>query len=162
MDTDEKPTNEKTERKTEHDFYLDTPLSYSSGSSQHDATFIRLYAPSSKVSRECSALKQAFLRAVPKEASTGAKAQADNSAADNLIGSDVIDILAMSADVELPDVLDIGKRLLLAPNIAKVEGEAKFTNALLERLSQEDFENMVGEYLVNFILASTLSKTKTD
>ncbi len=162
LDTDEKPTTEKTERKTEHDFYLLTPLSYSSGSSQQDATFIRLFAPSSRVSRECSALKQAFLRAVPKEASVSASvATVPDDSADSLDGSDVIQILALSSVVDLPDVLEVGRRLLLSPNIAKVEGETKLTNALMERLDQEDFENMIGEYMVNFTLVSVLSKTKT-
>lgn len=159
MDTDENSTTKQNERKTEHDFYLLVPLSYSSGSSQHDATFIRLFAPSSKVSRECSALKQSFLRAVPKVESASTATTSDNSSND-LNGSDVIEILALSTDVDLPDVLEVGRRLLLAPNIAKVEGEVKLTNALMERLDQEDFENMVGEYMVNFTLASTLSKTK--
>ena len=161
MDTDENSTTKQDERKTEYDFYLLVPLSYSSGSSQHDATFIRLFAPSSKVSRECSALKQAFLRAVPKEASTVDAPSPENSA-DDLTGSDVIQILAISTNVELPDVLEVGRRLLLAPGISKVEGEVKLTSTLLERMDQEDFENMLGEYMVNFTLASTLSKTKMD
>ncbi len=160
MDTDENPTTGKDERKTDHDYHLLVPLSYSSDGSQYDGTFIRLFAPSSKVSKECSALKQAFLRAVPKEASKNARPTSEDSAA-SLTGSDVIEILAMSADVDLPDVLEIGRRLFLAPGIAKVEGETKLTNTLLGRLDQEDFENMLGEYLVNFTLASTLSKTKT-
>lgn len=159
MDTEENSTTEKIERKTEYDFYLEVPLSYSSGSSQHEATFIRLFAPSSKVSRECAALKQAFLRAVPKE--TSKKAQVSDGSSGDLTGSDVIQVLAMSTDVDLPDVMDVGKRLLLAPGISKVEGETKLTTALLERMDQEDFENMLGEYLVNFTLASTLSTTKT-
>ncbi len=162
MDTDEKPTTEEEPRKTEYDFYLGVPLSYSSGSAQQDATFIRLFAPSSKVSRECSALKQAFLRAVPKDMNADAKAKAQAAEADKLTGPDVIQILAMSADVDLPDALEIGRQLLLAPSISKVEGDTKLTRALLDRLDQEDFENMVGEYLVNFTLASALSKTKTD
>ncbi len=161
MDTDKDSTTGKDERKTDHDYYLLVPLSYSSGDgSQYNATFIRLFAPSSKVSKECSALKQAFIRAVPKEASKNAAPTAENSAA-SLTGSDVIEILAMSTDVDLPDVLEVGRRLFLAPGIAKVEGETKLTNTLLGRLDQEDFENMLGEYLVNFTLASTLSKTKT-
>lgn len=162
MDTDKNSTTKQNERKTEHDFYLCVPLSYSSGSSQHDATFIRLFAPSSRVSRECSALKQAFLRAVPKEVSAAAAEAGTSDSADDLDGSDVIQILALSTVVDLPDVLEVGRRLLLAPNIAKVEGEVKLTNALMERLDQEDFENMLGEYMVNFTLASTLSKTKKD
>ncbi len=163
MDTEE--TTKQDERKTEHDFYLLVPISYSSGSSQHNATFIRLFAPSSKVSRECSALKQAFLRAVPipedkDKAAAAAAASADSS--DTLKGSEVIEIIALSAKVDLPDVLEVGRRLLLAPNIVKVEGEAKLTSALMDRLDQEDFENMIGEYMVNFTLASALSKTKKD
>ncbi len=148
MDTDENSTIKQDERKTEHDFYLLVPLSYSSGSDQRDATFIRLFAPSSKVSRECAALKQAFLRAIPKDVDTSkaaAAAAASSDSSGNLTGSDVIQILALSTVVDLPDVLEVGRRLLLAPNIAKVEGETKLTNALMERLDQEDFENMLGE-----------------
>lgn len=163
MDTEENSTTKQDERKTEHDFYLRVPLSYSSGADQRDATFIRLFAPSSKVSRECAALKQAFLRAIPKEVSASAKAAAKASdSADDLTGSDVIEVLAVSATVDLPDTLEVGKRLLLAPNIAKVEGEAKLTSALMDRLDQEDFENMLGEYMANFTIASVLSKTKKD
>ncbi len=160
MDTDESSTTKQDERKTEYDFYLHVPLSYSSSGTQYDGSFIRLFAPSSKVSRECSALKQAFLRAIPKEMSAGAPPASETSA-DDLTGSDVIQILALSTVVDLPDVLEVGRRLLLAPGIAKIEGETKFTNALMERLGQEDFENMLGEYMVNFTLASTLLRTKT-
>lgn len=162
MDTEENTTTKQNERKTEHDFFLRAPLSYSSGADQRDATFIKLFAPSSKVSRECSALKQAFLRAVPKnvDKSEAAAAAASSGSTDDLNGSDVIEVLAMSTAVDLPDVLEVGKRLLLAPNIAKVEGEVKLTSALMDRLDQEDFENMLGEYMANFTLASVLSKTK--
>ena len=160
LDTDKDLTTKKDERKTDHDYYLLVPLSYSSDGSQYDGTFIRLFDPSAKVSKECSALKQAFLRAVPKEASKNAASTPEDSAM-SLTGSDVIEILAMSIDVDLPDVLEIGRRLFLAPGIAKVEGETKLTNTLLGRLDQEDFENMLGEYLVNFTLASALSRTKT-
>jgi hypothetical protein len=41
-----------------------------------------------------------------------------------------------------------------------VEGEAKITNYLLDQISFPDIQRMVGEYMVNFLIASVLEQTR--
>lgn len=147
----------RSEKKTEIDYHLLTPFTYAHGGGTHEASFIRLLAPTSKVARECAYLKQAFFRSVPKDADAGDKAEA----AELPSGEDVMMVLAMSKDVELPDVLDVARKLFTAPKIAMVDGEAKLTNHLIDTMDQDDFERMLGEYLVGFTLASQLAKMST-
>lgn len=142
-----------SELKTEIDYSLKVPFSYANKGETTDASFIKLIAPSSKQSRECAALKQAFFRAVDQNQ------EADESAtAESLEGGEVMIFLAMSKDVDLPDIIDIGKDLLLSPGIASVDGEAKLTKNLIEKMHHDDLECAIGEYIVNFILASSLAK----
>jgi len=151
-----------SEPKSEFDFHLTGPLRYAYQGDQVDASFVRFFAPSSKVSRECAALKQAFMRAVPKnQDDAGAGAETPDKEP-QISGSDVITVLAMSPDVDLPDLLDVGRRLFLAPGVAMVDGETKLTKNLLDNLSQDDFESMVGDYMANFTLASQFAKMKGD
>lgn len=165
--TDEAPDREKPERKTELDFYLDTPISYAYEGDRKETSMFRLFAPNSKVSRECAALKQAFSRAsvptaVQQEAAIRAKAEGrvkdDGSDPD---AEEVILLLAQSSTVDLPDVLEVARRLFLSPGIVKIDGSEKLTAHVLDSVSQDDFERMLGEYLVGFTLASLFLKMRT-
>ncbi len=137
---------------TEFQFNVVTPFTYASKGENVDATFITLSAPTSKHSRECSALKQAFFRALPRE-----EKKVDAPEKFEVSGTEVMTLIAMSKDVDLADVMDVGKKLL-TNNLAMVEGEVKLTMNLIERMSQDDVESMIGEYMVNFTLASSLAK----
>ena len=144
------------ELETEFDFKLITPFDYANKGESVAATFIKLAAPSSRNSRECAALKQAFYRALPP----GDK-DAEEVDSSDIEGKDVLVLLAMSIDVDLPDVMDVAKKLFTSGNnIALVDGEVKLTNNLIDKMSQDDLESMAGDYMVNFILASSLNRTK--
>ena len=41
-----------------------------------------------------------------------------------------------------------------------IDGEVKVTKPILDEMSNDDLEGMLGEYLANFILRSVLSKKK--
>lgn len=147
----------ETEFQTEFEFPLTKPFTYSAKGEQVTATSITLSAPTSRNSDECAALKQAFMRAIPKEA----KRESDTTITkddDKIDADDVIQIMAMSIDVDLPQVFKVAKKLFTSGTIAMVDGEQKLTNNLVEKMDQNDFELMLGEYLVNFTLASTLEK----
>ncbi len=157
---------EKPETKSEIEFYLTSPISYASGGEKRETSFIRLLAPNSKVSRECAALKQAFARAAnptPAQQEAAARAKAAGRVKDD--GGDpdaeeVILLLAQSSVVDLPDVLEVGRRLFLSPGIAQVDGSEKLTAHALESVSQDDFERMLGAYMVGFTLASLFLKMR--
>ena len=152
----------RDQRKTEFDFYLTSHVTYALSGQNYEASFIRLNAPNSKVSRECAALKQAFARAIliqQQQQGLGTEVTEKNDVPDPN-GEDVILLLAQSSGVDLPDALEVGRLLLLAPGIAKVDGEARLTSHLLDQINQDDFERMVGDYMVGFILASLFLKMR--
>ena len=146
-----------TDFQTEFQYVLKQPFTYASKGENVEAKFIELTAPTSKTTHECAALKQAFFRAMSEREGTGETADETDLEVE---GSDVMSLIAMSKDVDLPEVLDLGKRLFQMPGIALVDGETKLGNAVVERMSLDDFEDMLGEYMVNFILASSLRRLK--
>lgn len=144
---------------TEFDFPLTQDFSYSHKGDQVDARFIKLTAPTSRHSKECAALKQAFFRAQNSFVAQARESDAEPSG-EKITGDDVIMMMAASKDVDLPDVFDVARKLFTSGTIAVVDGEpgCRLTSALVDKMSQEDFEVMLGEYLVNFTLASSLEK----
>ncbi len=146
------------DRKTEFEFPLTTPISYARGGSQEEAQFILLKAPSSRNSRQCAALKQAFWRSVNPDRGQEGGNETDASAV--ITGQDVVTMISMSQVVDLADVLDVAKDLFTKGKVAQVDGEVPLTRPLIDEMSQDDVEAMVGEYLVNFTLASSLAQMK--
>jgi hypothetical protein len=146
--------SDEGEIKTEFRHDLGSKFTYSSKGSLVEATFIILSAPSTKYSKECSALKQAFFRALPP-----GDAEVEPDAKDPT-GMEVMILLAISTKVELPEVIEIGKKLL-SSGLAQVDGEAKLTMHLIELMRADEFDEMLGEYIVNFIIASSLAKMKS-
>lgn len=149
------------ELKSEHVYQLTTPFPYGTASGEkEDASFITLKAPTSRNSRECAALKQAFFRAVADN--EGGEGDGESNL-ENIQGADVLMTMAMSTAVDLPDVLETAKHLFTKGRVAFVEGEEKvpLTKPLLELMSQDDVEGMLGDYLVNFTLASSLQRMRS-
>ena len=148
---------------TEFDFVLTQKFSYAHQGQQPSATFVTLKAPTSRNLKECAFLKQAFGRAQAalqdRAAMQSAITEGREASEDTKIeGDDVILMLAASTAVEYGDVLDVAKKLF-SSGVAQIEGETKLTSPLIDSMSVEDFEGMLGQYLVNFTLASLLAKT---
>lgn len=118
---------------------------------------ITLLAPSAKHINETAYLKQSFFRAIPKDQS------ADTSAVSNdkmdFTGEDIMGIISMSHDVDLAKVLLTAKELF-SKGVALMDGETKMTKVTLDKMPMDELEEMLGDYLVNFILASALAKMK--
>lgn len=151
---------EAFEAKTEFNFTLVTPISYSKGSDQLEATFILLKAPTTRNSRECAALKQAFFRAIPDTGKDEKPAKKEEKPPE-IDGSEIIIMMAMSDRVDLADTMETARKLFSSgAGIALVDGEEKLTSTLIDRMSQDDFEQMTGAYLANFTLASALWKMR--
>ena len=144
---------------TEFKYVLKTPFDYTFKGDTAKAEFITLSAPTSKTTQECSALKQAFFRAMGEREGKGGKADVD-AEVDDIEGSDVLILIAMSNNVDLSDVMDNAKKLFQQPNIAMIDGETKMKTELIGRMSVDDLEDMLGEYMVNFTLASSMKRLK--
>lgn len=121
------------------------------------AISVTLNAPSSKNITECSILKQAFFRSLPK----GEDVELNPDATvDDMDGDEIIILLSMSDSVELGEVLAVAKKLFSSTGIGSINGDTKLTSELINMISMDDLESMVGKYLVNFILASALKRMK--
>lgn len=152
--------DERDELKTEHNFPLASPFKYAKQGDNVSAQFIVLHAPTSKHSKPCAFLKQAFFRALPDRKEGSTRADVDVEEIKSIDGEDIIMMMSQSRDVDLAEVMEAGKNLFAGTNIAMVDGEVKLNQHMLDNMTQDDFEKMLGEYLVNFTLASSLSKMR--
>lgn len=140
-------------------YELQVGFSYGdSQGNQQTASFIELAAPTSRNMTECAELKQSFYRALPDD-KDATDEDREGKEISEVNGADVIGLILRSKDVKLITVL-LHAKALFCSGVAKVDGQTKLTKPLCDKMNNDDFENMVGEYLVNFILASILQKMK--
>ena len=145
----------------EFDFPLNTKIEYSLEGNTEEATLIKLTSPTSKNMSHCAILKQAFFRAINDLSGDGVDLDDldDSSSGDEMDSSSIIQIMYMSKSVEMNKIL-ITARELFSSGIARVDGVVNLTKPLIDLMSQDDMEGMLGEYLANFTLSSVLSKMK--
>lgn len=144
-------------------YQLKTPLNYHSRGEEVEASFITLFAPSYKHMDKTVPLKQAFYRAAAAiEGGTVEQESTDTDTPDNDAGltPDMAVAMLYQSNEDMVKIFLYAAELFKAPGIAKIEGSEKMTGAIIEKLSQDDLENMLGTYLVNFILASVLNGQK--
>lgn len=155
---DESETREVDGNKETVRYVLATPFTYDHGGERREngASFLELTAPSSRHSHECAFLKQAFFRAIGERRDEGGE---EDETQGNPTGHEVMIAIAMSTTVELSKVIEVGRKLLTS-GTALVDGEEKLTKPLADRMTQDDLEGAIGEYLVCFILASALARMK--
>ena len=145
--------------KKEFDFPLTKKIPYAKDGEQVKGSFIKLTPPSSKQLTQCAFLKQSFIRAVTEQARNNPVAEKEADDGVRIKGQDIIYLLYGSESVDMAKIL-LSAIELFKSGVATVEGEVKLTKPLLEEMSNDDLEGMLGEYLANFILRSVLSKKK--
>lgn len=125
-----------------------------------EAKFVTLKAPTSKNISECAIMKQCFYKAVrfhqrnsdveDTSPSPSGKLEDDGK----LEAGDLMQMIyASDADT---DKLFIAAKKLFKNNIMLFDGETTATLLMIENLPVDDFENIVGGYIVNFIVASII------
>lgn len=127
------------------------------------AEFIELTAPTSKNMYQCADLKQAFFRAISehnKTQNSPADSEEDTKIED-LTPIELISALYASNTVDMKEILGVSVELFKS-GVAKVDGETKLTKPLIDEMSTDDLEGILGEYLLNFILASSLNMMKSN
>jgi len=138
---------------TEITYELKSPFEYAFKGDNRDAAFITLTAPTMKQHSQAADLKQSIIRIVREAVKDSGDDESEDSKEDEQITSSmIIATIYGSACVEA-NVVWAQARALLKENVALVDGEQKLTTPLMEKMSPDDFENMVGEYIANFTLA---------
>lgn len=138
---------------SEYQYELKHLLEYSTKDGEMaKAQFITLSAPSFKQLSHVAPIKQAFMAALTEIAS--GDADKDAEAEDTVTAAQVMSVLYCWSG-------DMTKILLHAAELFKsgaalVEGEAKLTQPLLDKIHYDDFDGLVGAYIANFIAPSLM------
>ena len=150
----------------EHIYTLKSTFNYATkdGDAQ-EATFLTLRAPDFTQMRKVAPIKQAFFCAIKsaqdekakkeKEDTTIIKQDKDiesNDDDDGVNGEQCIQLL-YSSHVDVSKVI-LNAELLFVSGVASVNGEIPVTSGILKKLTMEDFEGLLGEYISNFIMPS--------
>lgn len=145
---------------TELQFELTKPITYHAGGEDVEGAFVTLTAPSYKQMDKCVPLKQAFYRAAAsmEDDSQEAGAQTNASAEESALTPEGLMSLFYQSKEDMVKIILYGVELFKSPGIAQLDGSVNMTQPMIEKISQDDLENMLGFYMVNFILASALSK----
>lgn len=149
---------------TEFEYQLQLPIKFAKDGGENEGTFIMLSAPTSRNSKEVGAIRQAFMRALREQlnndevieaAREQREAQEDTEESqESPSGHQVCNMIAMATKVDYSDFLEVGKKLLASGNVAMVNGAVSMKVSLVDRLSLFDLEEMLGEYITNFINTS--------
>lgn len=139
---------------TQYTYELKHPFEYAHKGNVYSASFVELKAPSTSTPSR-AALKQCFYRALPKTSNESATDKEDKP----ITGSEIVTLIAMSEKVKLDSFIEHG-RILLSSGVALVEGSEKLTKPLIDKMHPDELEDMIGAYMVNFILASAFASQK--
>jgi hypothetical protein len=149
------------EKKKEINVKLADELFYDYQGDKKQAQFICLKKPTAKSIQNTSIIKNAFQSAAIEIAK---KNEGSDRIENKKDSGDEVDLEPEEALQLLYSTPDGIEKCMLAfkellREVATFDGEIKATLPLIDSLSVEDFENIFGKFLVNFILASLLEKT---
>lgn len=123
-----------------------------------DTNKLILKAPSYNTYDERIRLRQGYMQAVKALQSTikdnvPDQSDSDGDTNDKITGEVVINVLYMS-DIEMVPYMKIFEALLL--NVCYVDGKVQLTKTILNKIDLDDLERMLGEYIANFIIPSSM------
>lgn len=141
------------------EFALAKPIKYAFEGNTHEGQLLVLYGPSNKHNKHRVKLQQGFFRAANSLRTSGVdQVEGDSNAP---TGPEIL-ALMLASDVDMELYHEQFKKLIVAPDICKVEDRVSLTDTLYDEMSPDDTDKLMGEYLANFILSSaleTLAKT---
>lgn len=135
-------------------FSLTKPFEYAFKGKQREASFISLTAPTMLQHSQAAALKQSISRmivGVAEEVDEDLEDKEDDKGGDGITAKMLVGTIYTSKCVDANVVWEQAKALF-KQGVALIDGEQKLTAPLIDKMDPEDFENLVGEYVANFIL----------
>ena len=135
-------------------YELKNQFSYAYKGEMKKAQFITMAAPSFKQVDKIAPLKQALMAAIRdiQEIATGAADKSD--ARGEITGQEVMQLLYQGKG-SVAAVMGHARQLFIS-GTALIDGETRFSLALLDEVSLDDVEGMLGEYLAAFIVPSLM------
>jgi len=146
-------------------FNLQTPFNYAFKGEKRDASFISIQPPTMKEHHLASQLKQSIMHMLRKDQldyaevlETNPKKATDTEGTGGTDDSGeltpelILALIFSSASIDANVIFGYAKEIFKS-GLAQVDGEHKLTYPLMEKMTIDDFQNLTGEYIVNFILA---------
>lgn len=138
----------------EHTYELKSPIQYARKGEMVDGSFVTMTAPTFREVDKVAPIKQAFMAAL-SDVSDGTEATPEEKEAAEgveITGKEIMQLL-YRAKASVADIMRHAEKLLRS-GVFRLDGEEKFTSPLLDKMSLEDFEGLVGDYIANFIMPS--------
>jgi len=132
---------------------LTTPiLATAKGTGDEEAIdFITLDPPTGKIAHLCANIKSAFFSSISKLPTDGVEeGKKDKS---EITGKDMMQMMYMSG-IDMEKVTITAKEIIKAAGL--LGGEKVVNQTIVDRMSPDDIEDCLGEYMANFILKSAL------
>lgn len=136
-------------------YELKDKLEYAYKGELKRAQFVTMTAPSFKQVDKVAPLKQALMLAIRdiQSVATGDESK-QSSGNGSITGTEVIQIL-YQGNGAMATVMAHARQLFIS-GVALIDGETRFTLPLIDDMSIEDVEGMLGEYLAAFIVPSLM------
>ncbi len=134
------------------EFSLSESISYHNKGESQEGHSLTLTAPTVKARKKAAKLKQGVMRAVSSLQGDANIKPEDKKSKEDIKPEEILALIQMSS-IEYDEYMDIFIDLL-CKGICKIEDEIEMTAQLADKMSFEDTEKLMGEYLINFILGS--------
>lgn len=139
---------------SEVNYELKGKLEYAFKGELKQAMFVTLSAPAFKQVDKVAPLKQALTAAIRDLPTPNPEHKAASASDEKITGPEIIQILYQGTG-EMARVLAHARQLFIS-GVALIDGETRFTLPLIDDMSMDDVEGMLGEYLAAFIVPSLM------
>lgn len=130
---------------------LKSPFKVEKGGDEIEIDFISMNPPTGKIAHLCANLKSAFFNAVSKLPNEEQEKKDDG----DIKGGDILIMMYMSG-INMEKVMITAQAIIKATGSAG--GEKAMTQPMIDRMSPDDIEKCLGDYMANFILKSALQE----
>lgn len=152
------------------EYRLAQPIEYSDQGEMVPGEVLVLTAPKGNQRKDITKLKQTFFRAISSgnesptpeqiEEAKGKRGEVEDSELE--INSDeVLFIVMQSSSVDYADFIEIGRKVLIG-GICKIDGVKTVNAVIIDRLSVEELENLIGSYVAFFIVSSAMKSMQSN
>lgn len=146
--------------KSEFEYVLQEPIKYAAKGEENLGFKLTLKAPTAKHREYLIKLKQQFFKALAglrNNNQNAAEAASDQAGPEELEGKQILMMLYMSG-IDMVDFQNTFRALLLQ-GLVKID-EVQLNSHLIDQVGQDEFENIIGEYIASFLLSSWTGNLK--
>jgi len=151
--------NCEKEYRQDFTFEVINPILYqdSDSSSEQETTTLVLYAPSNKLSKQKDKLRQQIIAAFLNAGKNSNAAQTQNNKEEKKSLESEEILFAIAASENCINIKEEFKKLLIA-GCGSLDGKVTIGMHHIETISDDELEELMGQYIINFIIASWMKR----